>query len=323
MAQAVVDLAQLKKLTFRRKTYCDQTLGGQNLKDVCPLDNGKFCPVPQFDLGDLEKLPPELLSAILVQVDLRTLTDFRRINQRAMQIVNSIPQYKTILKHGLKSLRGALVIESSTTCQDLFRTLGSPHCENCGDFGGHTYLLACTRVCFMCFANKPQYLPLLASEASRRFAIPRRLVNSLTQIRSLPGNYALGLGGKRSSRRVLFDWKSAYRAGVTFHGSEAALEQVTAERARRRKKATVYLRDDKNMNPRRFMAIVRAPWIYASHEQDTWGFHCRGCLPSDSCPESQRVYTLDTFEQHLREYGPLVRHPDHRSEHMHHRGNGW
>ncbi|KAF2136590.1 uncharacterized protein K452DRAFT_237240, partial [Aplosporella prunicola CBS 121167] len=85
-------------------------------------------------------------------LDLRTLTDFRCVNQRAMQVVDSIFPYNAIIKHVRNALRGILSIETGRwiTCEALFETLCTPQCESCGAFGGYLYLITCKRVCYRC-----------------------------------------------------------------------------------------------------------------------------------------------------------------------------
>lgn len=134
----------------------DVTLDDNYLERTCLLDDGRHHTNPKFDLGVLDRLPVELLSDMLVQIDLRSPTDFPRVNQRVMQVVDSIPQYQTIVKHGLAPLRGILILETGLriSCQDLFRTLRKPQCEDCDDFGGFIYVLTCSRVCFLCFSEE-------------------------------------------------------------------------------------------------------------------------------------------------------------------------
>lgn len=61
-------------------------------------------------------------------------------------------------------------------------------------------------------------------------------------------------------------------------------------------------------NPRRFMAIVRAPWIQTSTNSVEWGFHCKGC---ERCYRERpmhwrRKYNAATFADHLEGCGPIV-----------------
>lgn len=83
----------LDSLTYFRPNLKDCTLDDQDLEQSCPLDNGKHQSRLKHDLGDLDALPVEITGNILIQIDLRTLTDFRRVNNRAMQVVDSILEY--------------------------------------------------------------------------------------------------------------------------------------------------------------------------------------------------------------------------------------
>lgn len=97
------------------------------IKHICPLDNGKHCtPTTTTDdkaLGILEKLPLELLNMIFMSLDIRSLTDFRRVNRRAMQAIDAIPEYAKIVTHAPFSLRASLSIETAKnySCQDIRR----------------------------------------------------------------------------------------------------------------------------------------------------------------------------------------------------------
>lgn len=69
----------------------DHTL--DEIRNLCCLDNGRHRPIPKYALGALEQLPLEIIHMVLIQLDIRSLTDFRHVNQRALQVVDSIPQY--------------------------------------------------------------------------------------------------------------------------------------------------------------------------------------------------------------------------------------
>jgi hypothetical protein len=78
------------RLPFIPANLADHTL--DEIANLCPLDNGRHHhDVPTYALGELEQLPPELLHIVLTQLDIRSLTGFQRVNQRAMQVVDSIP----------------------------------------------------------------------------------------------------------------------------------------------------------------------------------------------------------------------------------------
>lgn len=331
------DPAALVGLVYPRPNMCDFTLDDNELELRCPLDLGRHRIHPYSDLGALDSLPLEVLSNILVQTDLRSLTNFRSVNQRANQVVDSIPEFQAIVKQSPAPLRGILSIETGyrISCRDLFRTLCTAECEECGDFGGYISLLTCSRVCFLCFCENPKYLPLSGPEVMRAFGVPHGVVASLPGMRSVRGRFSPS-ERKCRERLALIDVGSARDAAVAFHGSITAMEQHVAEVASKRTEdyqvrlskmvaggqgpkprqppATI-ARDTHSSNPRRFMAICRAPSIQLSAMAGEWGFHCIACRGQYySRPwHWRRKYTAETFAEHIQQCGPIVRGSHHSS----------
>ncbi|KAM3423853.1 hypothetical protein BST61_g1250 [Cercospora zeina] len=271
----------LEGLVYPYPNLKDYTLDENELERTCPLDLGRHHVDPQHDLGALNGLPLEILDDVLIQLDLRALMDFRAVNQRAMQVVDSIPQFRTIVKHSTSSLRGILSIEagSDSTCRDLYQALSSARCELCNDFGGYIYLLDCSRVCFLCFSENDRYLPLSSVEVAHNYGLDRSHVARLRRMKSVPGCYSPN-EKKCPTRLLLVDRESARGAGIAFHGSALAMEQHVAraastklekqrERTARRLEGasgpdqspslSVSGRNGRLLYAKRFMAIVRAP----------------------------------------------------------------
>lgn len=86
--------------TYTKQNICDNTLDDAQLVARCPLDNGR-CSVAStpahYSAGKLDQLPAELLIQALLYTDVPSLTCFRRVNRRAMQLVDSVPQYAAII----------------------------------------------------------------------------------------------------------------------------------------------------------------------------------------------------------------------------------
>lgn len=320
------------KLTFL-PTNQDHTLD-QNLRhQTCPLNFAKHYNAPTQDSGDLERLPDELIDDVLAQADLQSLFNFRHVNRRAMQIADSIPEFKQIVKHGHMVLRAMLSIRNAShfSSIDLLRTLETRDCENCGDFAGHIYLLGCSRVCYLCFINEARYLPLTSLQVWRRFGLDRSRLQLLPRMTSLPGKYS---PAERVCRRrlTLYDHDTARQAGFSLHASQAAIDKFTADdlpsqMIRYHRRNTEYLAgisrtkprkptgatnteevDMLETNPRRFMAVVSMPWIRPKEDIPVLGFHCRGC--GDDCHRPfhwRRQYTNETFQDHIRQCGQLFK----------------
>ena len=182
--------------------------------NLCPLDNGKHCssPTSSTTLGILEQLPLELINMILMRLDIRSLTDFRRVNKRAMQAIDAIPEYKKIVTHAPFSLRASLSIETAKnyTCQDLYKALCTAKCDKCDGMGQYLYLVTCRRVCYFCFTQKEDYNALLRTDAMRKFGLKKkRQVEELPALKCVPGYYSPEYFDSRQSHRiVLVDYNS-------------------------------------------------------------------------------------------------------------------
>ncbi|PGH26647.1 hypothetical protein AJ80_01592 [Polytolypa hystricis UAMH7299] len=113
----------------------DNTL--DRVEHLCPLDNGCHITTSTCNIGALDRLVLELILMTLVQLDIRSLTDFRRVNRRAMQVVDLISPYKKIITQAPIAIRVILSIGAGRwiTCLDLYNKLRTQKCEVCGDSG--------------------------------------------------------------------------------------------------------------------------------------------------------------------------------------------
>lgn len=281
-----------------------------------------------YDLGALDVLPLEIVHMTLIQLDIQSLIDFRRVNKRARLITDSMPQFKQILTHVPASIRGSLNIETARffSCQDLYEKLSTAECESCGDFGGYLYLVTCRRVCYLCFTEKPDYLPLLRKDVTRKFGLRLEHLAALPRMKSFPGCYS-PRELKRSTRTILFDHSAARQAGIALHGTVSAMEKYASDMAA--KKMEVYLTktslhttpgrarrpprtedefDGYSSNPKRFMAIICAPYLDARLGTPDWGSHCLACKRHHySRPlHWRRKFTTDGFQKHISECGDIV-----------------
>ena len=171
MRENFMDLEELRALTYSRLNLNDHTLD-ENLPQFPPQQPRL---PPRYPAGNLETLPLELLHEMLVHLDLRSLMNFRYVNRRAAELVESQPKYKTITKYAQNALRGILCIQTGTwiTSKMLYKKLLTPECEECGDFAAYLYIITCRRVCFLCFSERACYLPLGADLVKRRYGLDR------------------------------------------------------------------------------------------------------------------------------------------------------
>ena len=214
----------LQKLTYRA-TPVHNTLDDNQLRYRCPLDNGLHTLAPKFSLGDLDLLPLEVLTPVLVQLDLETRTAFRQVNQRAMQIVDSIPEYQIILATAPGALRAVLGLKTGLwiSCQLLYNKLCTRKCKHCHKVVVYLYLVTCERVCIVCLSRNKKYVLQLKSHANKRFVPLKDKFEGIPHFRSLPGYYSENVN-KCAKSMVLFDHALAKRAGIESCGSKNSMK---------------------------------------------------------------------------------------------------
>jgi hypothetical protein len=317
-------------LRHKGLTFPHLRINDHNLDEKLPIASSKCCQDRCrspfiYDLGVLDTLPIELLDEVLCQLDLRTLADFRRVNRRAIELVNALPSYKAIITHIPNALTGILGIRTGRwiTCRTLFKKLCTPICEVCGDFGGYLYLITCKRACFLCFTQKKAYLPLPPRAVCREFGLKSGTATNLTHMLVVPGTYAPNM--KKANQTLLIDYQSALYAGVLLHGSvnamnkhvsrtkakdmeayEKRLEASSRSGARVRRPYNSDPVDLNSANPLRYVAIVRVPWLDRPAQEIEWGFHCSGCENSSRLPlHYRRQFTTVSFDEHLRQCGRI------------------
>lgn len=262
---------------------------------------------PRCSVGQLDRLPAEILIQILLYADIPSLTGFRRVNRRAMELVDSVPQYAAIVKHCPDVIRAILSIQADAfDCNTLYTTLTTTRCSTCDRFGNHLYLITCRRVCYFCFTRRLEYCPLTIGRALRFFnsdgTRQRGAMNSrqrlcalnLPAVLTLPGRYCTawtGEGGSLQRTRLqLFD-----RRAVMQDAAESGLTKP----------------DKTTREPRRFMTIITAPYLFDCGRRADWGYFCLGC--GEEKEEETRhfriKYTREDILGHIARHGPVKEMP--------------
>ncbi|KUJ10531.1 uncharacterized protein LY89DRAFT_596637 [Mollisia scopiformis] len=209
------------------------------LEDTCPLDNGRHEDPPNtlFSIGDLNRLPLEILQGILVDgIDFASLTSLRRVSRGMRSTIDSLPKYKAIVTHAPASIRAALSLETGIywSCSHLYHELCSNACVFCGHFGANLNVLICKRVCIDCFTTDVQCLPVGREYAKATWSLKESdLKNSDTRIptaRTLPWYYVTRLfsKGHASRKRIeLLEHTAVGAIAINKYGSlDVILQQV-------------------------------------------------------------------------------------------------
>ncbi|KAI1392960.1 uncharacterized protein F4822DRAFT_392679 [Hypoxylon trugodes] len=281
---------QLEKYVCRTLEIVDYTLDDAELERRCPLDHGRHIVQPRESLGQLDTLPYELVADILLALDLPSLVTFRRVNCRAIGLIDSLHEYRMISENCINVLRAAVSLDATSfSCWDLYQTLSTSNCDTCSWFGGYLYLITGKRVCWSCFTRQQRYFPLLAGEITRYTGLSGGALVSLPHITSLPGCYTPFLDVSKE-RILLYDQRAVFDASPKLPSHEFYSE--------------IQGRDLLAMEPRRYMAIISAPYFRPSDLTVDWGYYCAGCKGHEEFPQHFRdKYTEDGIINHIKRRG--------------------
>lgn len=306
----------------RHLTITDHTLDDVGLQRHCPLhlsspattreehnENDRLSPTtwarPTSEdggLGRLRLLPVELLTDVLLRLDIPSLTVLQRVSRGTASLVDTLPRWSAMRRHCPDVLRAAVAIRAdSFSCDALYETLRTDGCATCRGFGNYLYLITCRRVCFLCFETHADYMPVSSTRAARATGLSVKAVKQrLPHIRSVPGRYGV-LGRKYKSRSFLFDAQAVLlQAGGGVHdddgGGPAAVEDVQRGGGL----------DDPTLNdPRRFMSIITAPYFGPSIDSVDWGFYCHTCATADEpATDFRNHYTAQGILDHINQHHP-------------------
>ncbi|CRG90856.1 hypothetical protein PISL3812_07902 [Talaromyces islandicus] len=306
-------------------TFEEYTL--DRVPDLYPLTTPPFN--ASSGLGDLSKLPNEIIDCILEHMDLASLMNFRSINNQTSAAVNQLSVFKLLCKHAPQTVRGIMSIRTGqwTTCVELWERVCSAYCNNCADFAGYLYVLGpVQRVCFFCFTTSSLYCPLTPCEAKDYFGLlPAECqTDDIPKMRSIPGLYAEEQRASDSSHSTvdgatmpipcretltLLDQAALCKVALD-HRAEIEERQKQAQmlwRTHSRNCRRIIISEDHQIhNVKRWMAIIKVPHFVKHERRMDEGFCCRGCN-NMAGRESywRRKFNAQTWREHLMEYGAL------------------
>ncbi|KAF4124977.1 hypothetical protein GMORB2_3816 [Geosmithia morbida] len=145
----------------------------------------------EADLGELDRLPDELLTMVMGWMPVQTFLRFRQVNRRAHSLAGRSPPLRRVATYGFGGLRAVVAIGMGLTLTvgDLDRALARSDCVNCGGFGHFLFIPTVQRACFNCLRTHPDF----RVEALSRFA--RSVRSSVARLRRLLGQFPLPVAG--------------------------------------------------------------------------------------------------------------------------------
>ncbi|KAI1141793.1 hypothetical protein F5Y05DRAFT_273872 [Hypoxylon sp. FL0543] len=248
---------------------------------------------PISGLGVLDRLPPELTSIVLHNLDILSYFRFRQVNRRARVVSTALWEYSLVSKHGLEGLRGLLRADlaQNFTLMDLYRPLIALSCEFCGAFGGFLFLLTATRCCFVCIQTSPKMRVLCTSALAKLTRMSVRRLRRLLRLRlcTVRGYYSME---DRQVRRPKY--LVAEEEAISSLTSLGVLRQDAVQRLASR---------TENRN-QRLMASTAFAWYDIDTAKIECGVSCKGCqvrveTADGDFGDRDRVFSTTGFLTHF------------------------
>lgn len=317
-------------------------INAETLRVRCPMDNDRTMALTSSvseNLGNLEYLPLEIIELILLTADLASLTAFRAVNSRALNVVDELHPYQTLVSYARPTLRAFLATGTAAyfSTMEIFSTFNTHKCSRptCKtDFAAFLFLPSCVRVCLLCATSSPEFLPISSRAAKRQYGLNTKALASLPKTRIIPGEYSFkqtqskrrqnllssilakeagkACGGKPVWREERWDESgsatavSAPENDDSFNPSTVIYTSTFSE--------TYFHIDKRAYDVRRFMGLVRFPaQVKRGRDGVEWGLACEGCAKElekkapndmgweDKFRKANMMYTQVTFLKHFWE----------------------
>jgi hypothetical protein len=158
---------------------------------------------PTASLGELDRLPLELINEICLQLDIESIFYFRQTNARARQVINTLREYQIVSTHALNAFCALLQTRSASrvTLLDFYRLLCTQN--------DLVYLPTWTRCCSQCIRNGGHSVSL--ASVKRVLHLSRKSLAKLPTFTTLPGIYTMDERA-RSTRITVVPTRSALSA---------------------------------------------------------------------------------------------------------------
>ena len=188
---------------------------------------------PCSPIGILDRLPPELLLAVLNLLDFQTIARLACVSHHVKKAVESLPAYRELMYHAPEALAalsqtGLIGLFSAASLRAALR---SERCCTCREYGAYLFLPTCERCCWECLMRHPLLALVTATRSRRIFGLspwrthqlPARL-QRLPVFRSIPGDYGIGRHASPTSHE-LTSYKSMQEVALFIFKSQKNIER--------------------------------------------------------------------------------------------------
>ncbi|PYI11279.1 hypothetical protein BO78DRAFT_130800 [Aspergillus sclerotiicarbonarius CBS 121057] len=291
--------AIVRTTAYHRRDYCLSVIwySAREHIDIRSSIATPFQRTAIVGLGNLDRLPLELLFDILYRLDMHSLFKFRQINLRSRQMVDSLKQYQRVVAHGLNLfcalLRTRLSIDVSLL--DFYNALCTKTCSLCGEFGGFIFLPTWKRCCIKCLQEAPETQVRTLASVRKQLHMTKVEIKQLRSFKSLPGIYSMNESAQKSRITIV----SLHQATLACKREPNVLAQAQPASLDRNQKYN-------------FMGACALPHYDQNTGRVECGISCAGCqlaIEKDiigtrgtkwGYEARDKVYARDGFLDHFR-----------------------
>jgi hypothetical protein len=196
-----------------------------------PVQHVPLANLETSSIGNLDVLPLEILQMMMRELDFRSLMRLSHVSKRGWEIVDSLPEAKSIMKHAYP----AMVALSQTTLikwhsiSTIYGTMRSPECTSCGDFGPFLFLPTCQRCCFHCLEDNQSFWVISVNTAIKLFNLDKKKANREPILRAIPGSYSVSYRITQTKRQRGICVQNVKRMALELNGPQEVLKELIME----------------------------------------------------------------------------------------------
>ncbi|KAH7128834.1 hypothetical protein B0J11DRAFT_525926 [Dendryphion nanum] len=221
---------------------------------------------PTTSLGELDRLPLELINEICLQLDITSIFYLRQTNTRARHVINALHEYQIVTTHALNPFCALLRTRSASRVMliDFYRLLCTQICSLCNThFGDLVYLPTWLRCCSHCVrSGDPKVCTVTLANVKRVLHLSKKSLAKLPALTTLPGIYTMD-ERPRSSRITIVPTQSAVSAFSEENGGARPAQDMVDK---------LYVQPILT-----FMACCALPSYNLQTNQIESGISCAGC----------------------------------------------
>lgn len=201
---------------------------GGMIEDLPPARPSTIDRKPDIpSLGDLKRLPTELLLNTIRVLDFQSLSRLSRTSLVLKATVEALPAYKEMMQYAPQVLTalGWTRLIRYHSAPLLCQTLREDKCVSCFDFGAYLFLPTCERACYECLYRNQWLWVTTEHMAKSFFCLTNAQLEKIPVMYSIPGVYRIADHIHRARVGRFFSVKQVKQLAIDVHGSMDIMER--------------------------------------------------------------------------------------------------